>query len=223
MARVAIVGFALLLAYECWSYVTVHTRGVAPLAMACRYLESCEVCLNKGGVPVCGEASYIDKDTALRVAWFRACMKALPHPNTSREIAALDGVLDSVESACESRMDGLWTPVDEGSVHGFLTATEAERRCVGWDAVRLQRIEANLDGYVTEPLKSSSNRVRTVEHVVSAQSRLMGLQKKVNQEVWRECIKELPRYSVACTPASDAVHVESAEALVPPEVLSFGR
>lgn len=231
-ARLAIVISAMTVTHHAWTYLSAHHRQEIPLATACRYFQRCKVCVNKAGRPVCGEASYVDEDLALRVAWFRACDEAMPHSDVSAELASLDLTVDGPFDPCAASdefANALWITLD-GTGHGFFTGTEAERRFAGWDRKNIERIAADPDGYVRKMTEDLPKRQERIQRVTGARLALLDAERKTHEAMWRACIKALPRYSATCKSASDARHTEPAGAAeralsagVPAEVLSFGR
>lgn len=203
-------------AYHAWAFGSAHWRTESSLAMACRYLNVCEVCVNKGGIPVCGRARYVEKDLALRVAWFRACERAIPIEDGSEQLATL-------EAAQTHSLDPCWTEIDTWPLDpssGFFTMTEAERRCVGRSTEthrkKFERALNDLDGYMRGELASAR---RYSDAAIALQAARWNLGAKV----WQSCVRTFPRYSVECTAASDSIHVEHPPLGLPGEVMTFGR
>lgn len=212
LAAVCLVGVA---ANHAWAFASAHLRKESSLAIACRYFNTCEVCVNKGGVPVCGKASYVEKDLALRVAWFRACERAIPINNHSAELRVLATTGSRPLDPCRMETS---LALDPGS--GFYTMSDAERRCMARNADAqskdVERVMNDLDGYVRESEK-------TIETTVAAETAIHDALRKARSAMWSVCVSALPRYSARCEAASDLLHVESPGPGVPAGVMSFGR
>jgi hypothetical protein len=209
-----------MVTYQAWIYASAHWRDESSYSASCRYFVRCEVCVNKGGSPVCGEAKYVDEELARQVAWFNACYRAVPHPDFESERDALDEAfrraLEEAPDPCRSEFGFAEEPLptDMGDVTGFRVATKAEELCL---AVKWQDPEGMLAA-IKARVKAMGERS---EGHLAAHRDLAEREAKARSEVWLTCIRELPRYSAKCTFAGDQSHFDEAYWL-PREVREYG-
>lgn len=207
-SRLSIVAFLAVAGFELWSFIDAHTSSLPRYENACRYFQTCEVCVNARGRIACGEATYVNSDLAKREAWFLACANALEESPFRTPFPSLGEPVDP----CSTQALDLWPKL---GATGFNVMTNPERQCVE------KSLAGDLDKLADAEIVRAERVAARADAWGDALGKVLDADAVRYSTVWRVCLATLPRYSWRCWSPED--HREFLPVGYPAEIVSYGQ